>query len=73
MNVTKLVNNLLNKNSCDFLQKIYYKKFENYEKTVNTFKINGKIYFDDDLNQTMNEMIASMKDYSSAPAAIPNL
>ena len=75
MNVNKLVNNLLNKNPCDFLQKIYLKKFENYENTINTFRINGKIFLDlpNNLNQTMNEIIASMKDYSSAPAAIPNL
>ena len=67
-NVNKLVYNLLYKNPYDILQKIFIKKFEDYEKLVNKFRINNKIY-----NDLENDLSQTMKDFSSAPAAIPNL
>ena len=75
MNVNKLVYNLLYKNSFDYLQKIFIKKFEDYEKFVNRFRINNKIYMNvgNSLNQTQLGPISSMANLSSAPVVIPNL
>ena len=75
MYASKLVYNLLNKSSFDYLQKIFIKKFEDYEKVVNKYRINDKIYWNygNSLNQTRLGEIASMVNLSSAPAVVPNL
>ena len=72
-NVNNLVKNLLNRKSSDFLQKIYTKKFEDYEKLVNSFRINNRIYWDlgNSLSQTRSGMAPA--DLCSAPVVIPNL
>jgi hypothetical protein len=63
----------LNRKSSDFLQKIYTKKFEDYEKMVNSFRINNRIYWDlgNSLSQTRSGMAPA--DLCSAPVVIPNL
>ena len=72
-NANNLVNNLLHKKSSDFLQKIYTKKFEDFEKWVNSFRINNRIYWElgSNLNPTSSGMVPN--DYCPAPIVIPNL
>ena len=72
-NANNLVNNLLHKKSSDFLQKIYTKKFEDFEKWVNSFRINNRIYWEigNNLNPTSSGMVPN--DYCPAPIVIPNL
>ena len=72
-NANNLVNNLLHKKSSDFLQKIYTKKFEDFEKRVNSFRINNRIYWEigNNLNPTSSGMVPN--DYCPAPIVIPNL
>ena len=74
-NVSKFVDNLINRNSQDLLKKIYMKKFEDYENFVNSFRMNNKIYRDLSTSEIYTpplNMISYLRDLSSAPSVIPN-
>ena len=75
MNVNNLINNLVYNKSFGYLEKIFNKKFEDFENMVNSYRINNKIYRDniENLRETAFDIFSYLKDLSSAPAPIPNL
>ena len=75
INLNRLIENLVEKNSLNIFEKIFNKKFDDFDNEINGYRMNNKIYNNpvNSLNATAFGIYSYLKDLSSAPAPIPNL
>ena len=75
INLNRLIENLVEKNSLNIFEKIFNKKFDDFDNKINGYRMNNKIYNNpvNSLNATAFGIYSYLKDLSSAPAPIPNL